>query len=155
MCRSVAEGGQRCGAHARARLDRAALTIQGLYESVRDPETGAFAAPDPEALAAAREAWESAAVEFASTPTGDRELSQSRESAVVTRDVDAEAVLTNVLNRGRALRAANERAALACEAAARDSVGNGRGGLGGRTLTATPETPSAGADTATASPTAA
>lgn len=96
MCRAIHDGGQRCAAHTRRRLDHAAA-------SLRD----AVATGTPAQIARAHLAWDQAAVDYASTPTGHTEFLNRARAAVSTGDHDTAAMLHAVLTRGEALRAAN------------------------------------------------
>lgn len=111
MCRSVAEGGQRCASHAKNRLDVRVEAVRALFAQARDPETGVVGAIDEVALADARAQWDEAAVEYASTPAGEREFVQRLHAARSTGDVDGEAVVMSVLKRGLVMREANAQAA--------------------------------------------
>lgn len=104
VCKSLSEGGQRCAHHTRAKLQKKAEALQA-----------AATHGDPNHFAKCREEWEAAAVEYASTPGGHTVLSSQRDTAKQAHDSHTEAMLTSILSRGDAMRAANEdiRASLA------------------------------------------
>lgn len=109
MCKPLSEGGQRCAAHAKARLERKAVAMREVAERTE--------LPGPERLAAfqtAREAWEAAAVDYASTPAGRQALLERQAAADAEGGAQTSAMLSTILQRGEATRAANEqiRAAL-------------------------------------------
>lgn len=84
MCKSKAEGGQRCAAHTRPRYE-AALPA--------DPD------------------WDTVATEYASTREGHERLTQEADAAEANRDFEHEARLRAALKRGEAMREANKEAA--------------------------------------------
>ena len=102
MCRSQAEGGQRCAAHAKARMDQAARRA-----------AQARASGDAAARTQALDAWEEAAVEYASTPTGHHDISARLATAEADGNPRGAARWASVLRRGESLREANQAAASA------------------------------------------
>lgn len=106
MCKPLNEGGQRCAAHTRARLEAAATKMRAAAEG-----------GDPAQFALCRQNWEQAAVEYASTPTGRDALAERAAAAHKDRDVHTEALLTNIIVRGDAAREANENVRAALHAA--------------------------------------
>ena len=96
MCNSMPDGGQRCASHTRTKVNRAAT---GVEEAV--------AAGDMGAVMAAREKWEQAAAEYASTDEGHQHLSAQAVAADASGDLDTAALLNTVVRRGEGLRAAN------------------------------------------------
>lgn len=102
MCRSQAEGGQRCAAHAKARMDQAARRA-----------AQARASGDASARSQALDAWEEAAVEYASTPTGHDDISARLAAAEADGNPRGAARWASVLRRGESLREANQAAATA------------------------------------------
>lgn len=86
MCRSLAEGGQRCAAHTRPAY-----------------QTAAFGTPD----------WDRAAAQYASTPTGRMELMSSMAAAEAADDVQSAVAFDAALREGERLR---ERATMTAEA---------------------------------------
>lgn len=97
MCKSLAEGGQRCAAHAHERLMGAAKHV-----------THAAEAGDRDRYEAARMAWEQAAVEYASTPAGAAALEKQQAHAAETGDTHGAGMLGSILRRGAMLREANQ-----------------------------------------------
>lgn len=110
MCKSLAEGGQRCAAHAKARLERRAVAMREAAVRAADGSPANI-----EAFHKRRADWEQAAVEYASTPAGQEVLSARQVQAFADRDEHTAAMLTTILTRGQAMREANAqiRAALA------------------------------------------
>lgn len=109
MCKALNEGGQRCAAHTKDRLERKARAMREA--AARTASLG------KEGLAGfhkAREEWEEAAVEYASTPSGVTALKGRLAEAETAGDVQTVAMLTNIVQRGVSMREANEqiRAAL-------------------------------------------
>lgn len=96
MCKSVAEGGQRCAAHTRERLKTKATVLET-----------AIGAGDPAKAAVARIEWESAAAEYASTDEGHAYLSDAASRADTSGDADTAAMLSTLVRKGEAIRAAN------------------------------------------------
>lgn len=86
MCRSTRDGGQRCAAHTRP-----------AYEAAT------FGTP----------AWDAAAAEHASTPSGAVALTTALAQATTAENYDRAAALTTALRRGTALRAAAQETAQA------------------------------------------
>lgn len=84
MCKSRAEGGQRCAAHTRP-----------AYEAAE------FGTPE----------WERAAVEYASTPTGADHVRFDRDERLNAGDLERWAALNTALRQGEAMREANREAA--------------------------------------------
>lgn len=80
MCKSAAEGGQRCAAHTRP-----------AYEAAT------FGTPE----------WDQAAAVYASSPGGRRDLTNTLDAADRAGDLARSAALTTALRRGKALREAN------------------------------------------------
>jgi GNAT superfamily N-acetyltransferase len=80
MCKSQAEGGQRCAAHTRGPYQRATMS---------DPN------------------WDDVARNYASTPEGSTALQHAADEAARTGNVEAEARLRTALTRGRSLRDTN------------------------------------------------
>jgi hypothetical protein len=109
VCKSLSEGGQRCAAHTKERLERKA---RGMREAAEQVAT--LGKEGMTVFHQARTEWEEAAVEYASTPTGAAALTERLTEAEATGDAQTAAMLTNIVQRGEALRAANEqiRAAL-------------------------------------------
>lgn len=102
MCKSQAEGGQRCAAHTR-----------DAYRTADAALTEAQAAGDAAALAVATQRWDAAAAEYASTPTGHAELDQRRLQYQAHGHTAAASRLAAALRRGQTLREANTAAAAA------------------------------------------
>lgn len=100
VCKSTAEGGQRCSAHTREKMD---LKSQAVEK--------AAAAGDMVALRAAQVEWEEAAAEYASTDKGHTHLAGQAEAALAGGDFDTSALLSTVVRRGEAMRAANQETA--------------------------------------------
>lgn len=121
MCKSAAEGGQRCSAHTRARFDKAT-----------DNLAVAAATGDPERIQQARAAWETAAVEHASTREGRNELRKKVSEHTAAGDDDLAANTTNIIQRGTALQAANREVAEAIRAANRPEARTARDIANGR-----------------------
>lgn len=100
MCKSQTEGGQRCASHARERLQQQSERLQeALYSG------------DPDRVAREREKWEDAAADYASTEKGHTALMSQAQSVAAAGDSVTEAMLSNVIARGEARRAANRDAA--------------------------------------------
>lgn len=102
MCRSAADGGQRCAAHTRKKFDRAERLLHA-----------AEFAGDPARITAAQADWEQAAAEYASTGEGfnvmiDRYSDAGAEQAVMYQSLAA---------RGARMREANKEAAALIRAA--------------------------------------
>lgn len=110
MCKPLNEGGQRCASHAKDRLERKAQAMREAadWAAERGPE-------GMQHFNQAREAWESAAIEYASTPAGAEVLTARLAVAEEAQDGHTSAMLTTILSRGEAMREANAqvRAALA------------------------------------------
>lgn len=107
MCKSLAEGGQRCAAHTRQRLERAAVNLRTAAEA------GEFAD-----FGVARQSWENAAAEYASTPTGREALADQAVAARAASDFDTEALLRSLVERGDRIRATNAQIKASLAAAA-------------------------------------
>lgn len=103
MCRPISKGGQRCAGHAGPKYDQARLRLEQAWRN------GA-----PLQVVAAQEAWHAAAVEYASTPKGRREIEalHAEVSAAIpgTARLAPEEYAT-ILREGDALAAANKEAA--------------------------------------------
>lgn len=84
MCKSQAEGGQRCAAHTRKKF---------LATPATDP------------------AYDDVAAEYASTPEGHRTLTDAAIEASLDGDFATEARLKAIIDRGESIRAANREAA--------------------------------------------
>lgn len=102
MCRSMAEGGQRCAAHTREKLTLKATAVEQAVKALTAGHG------DPSALRTAQEEWETAAAEYASTDEGHTHLSTQ---AAAAGDMDTQALLNTVIAKGEALRAANRETA--------------------------------------------
>lgn len=100
MCKSQAEGGQRCAAHTRARFTKATESL-----------TAATATGDPARIEDARRTWDVAAVEYASTREGRNELRKEFGTHRRAGDPEGAANVSNIIQRGHALAAANREAA--------------------------------------------
>lgn len=100
MCKSLAEGGQRCASHTRTKMVKAAAAVEA-----------AAAARDVDALGSAQAQWEEAAVEYASTNEGHDHLAAQAQAALAAGDYDTHALLNTVVQRGEAMRAANRETA--------------------------------------------
>lgn len=96
MCQSVREGGQRCASHSAARLGSAAGRLQE-----------ALASGNQQDIAVAREQWEVAAAEYASTPTGERALAGQAQALRLSGDVGRAMMVEHLVRRGLGIRAAN------------------------------------------------
>ena len=119
MCRSKAEGGQRCYGHAAEKLANAQSRFDGAqqaYESAsmessraRDPEKKAAALEKCRTLAARRdeayEAMQSSLVDFASTNRGRSELVAKANAGTLPRS--AALGIQRVVNRGQRLQQEN------------------------------------------------
>lgn len=99
MCKSVAEGGQRCATRARARYIRTPPFLP---------------------------AWDTVAAEYASTPEGEQELRSEAQTKMDARDFDAAARLYSAIIRGVAMRQANRETADRIRAAAASPDATGR-----------------------------
>ena len=99
MCRAMSEGGQRCASHTRERLAKRSEVLRQAVES-----------GDPDTLATARSAWEDAAAEYASTTEGKASMDATRALARESGDLHTEALMTSLLQRGEAIKAANREA---------------------------------------------
>lgn len=84
MCKSQADGGQRCAAHTRSK-----------YETLTRTDPG----------------WDAAAAEYASTPEGHDRLTEEADQAAAAGDFETEAHLRSAITRGEAMRAANKETA--------------------------------------------
>lgn len=100
MCKSLAEGGQRCAAHTRAKLETKATAVEAAVNS-----------GDAAALRAAQTEWEDAAAEYASTDEGHRHLAAHAAAAEKSGDLHTAALLGVAVRRGEDLRAANRETA--------------------------------------------
>lgn len=80
MCKSKADGGQRCAAHTRPRFEAATF---GTAE------------------------WDEAAAEYASTASGEMDIAEQAVAATMGDDVERSVALFSALERGRDLRALN------------------------------------------------
>ena len=96
MCKSLAEGGQRCAAHAHQALVRAATTVQ--HYAVQD---------DRERYAEAHAAWHVAAVNYASTPTGRKAFLEQQKQAEEDGNPAQSGMLASILRQGQDLRERN------------------------------------------------
>ena len=96
----MAEGGQRCASHTRARLTKKSDALRVAVE-----------AGDADALMAARSEWEDAAAQYASTVEGQASMAATRDAARESGDLHTEALMTSLLHRGEAIRSANRDAA--------------------------------------------
>ncbi len=96
----MAEGGQRCASHTRARLTKKSDALRMAVE-----------AGDADALMAARSEWEDAAAQYASTVEGQASMAATRDAARESGDLHTEALMTSLLHRGEAIRSANRDAA--------------------------------------------
>lgn len=107
MCRSLAEGGQRCASHTRPAYE-AALTD---YDHNRGPSgSGVFVAAD-EVSAATRLA--DAAAHYASTPEGAVRVSLEADARMNGGDLESGALLNQAVQQGRRMRlAAQDTAAI-------------------------------------------
>lgn len=85
MCRSIAEGGQRCASHTRERFNRLSRGDAG---------------------------WVDAAVEYASTPEGRQRIVAAAVRESSGNRFEREAELQEIVKQGDALRAANQEARL-------------------------------------------
>lgn len=99
MCKAMSEGGQRCASHTRDRLAKRSEVLRQAVES-----------GDPDALAMARSAWEDAAAEYASTTEGKASMDATRVLARESGDLHTEALMTSLIQRGEAIKAANREA---------------------------------------------
>jgi hypothetical protein len=106
MCKSLAQGGQRCAAHTRARLTAKSDALEA-----------AVAADDLTALVAAQSEWETAAAEYASTREGNEHLRAQAVAADAADDFETMALLNTVIAKGEAMQAANKDAAAFLRAA--------------------------------------
>jgi hypothetical protein len=97
VCKSQRDGGQRCAAHTRPRLDAATRALHA-----------AAASGDPGRIAAAHQGWEEAAVEYASTPEGRDHFAALAGQSAESGDYDTEALLNVIVRRGQDLNAANK-----------------------------------------------
>lgn len=100
VCKATAEGGQRCSAHTREKMDLKSKAVEK-----------AAAAGDMGALRAAQTEWEDAAAEYASTDKGHDHLSAQADAALAEGDYDTSALLSTVVRKGEAMRAANRETA--------------------------------------------
>ena len=96
MCKSLAEGGQRCAAHTHQALMRAATTVQ--HYAVQD---------DRERYAEAQAAWHVAAVNYASTPTGRKAFLEQQKQAEADGNPAQAGMLASILRQGQDLRERN------------------------------------------------
>lgn len=104
MCKSFAEGGQRCAHHTREKLEAKAAAVEAAVAAFADGS----GVPNPAAWRAAQDEWEKAAAEYASTDEGHAHLSAQ---AAAAGDMDTQALLNTVIAKGEALRAANRETA--------------------------------------------
>lgn len=100
MCKSKAQGGQRCAAHTRERLMNADRALQTVAL------TGT-----PDQIHAARETWFTAASEYASTREGRDRLTGLRNQAAKNGDIHQEMLYRQVVDKGAQIRSANAEAA--------------------------------------------
>lgn len=121
MCKSQAEGGQRCSAHTRARLDKAT-----------DNLALAAASGNSDLVASAREAWDTAAVEHASTREGRNEMRKQIADFEQSGETELAANHANIIRRGSDLSAANRAVAEAIRQANRPEVRTARDIAAGR-----------------------
>jgi hypothetical protein len=110
MCRPMSEGGQRCAAHTRAKEQDARATLSAVTDQQLPPSRWGEIRP-------AYEAWQTAAVDYASTTEGEQALTQEAEQAKAASNPVRAAELTTIIERGQARREAN--AAARAEIAAR------------------------------------
>lgn len=96
MCKSVAEGGQRCAAHTRERLSSRSAALQAAIASGEEAKA-----------AEARAEWETAAAQYASTDEGHAYLTDAAQQADSTGDPDTAAMLRTLVRKGEDIRAAN------------------------------------------------
>ena len=117
----MAEGGQRCASHTRARLTKKSDALRVAVE-----------AGDADGLMTARSEWEDAAAHYASTVEGQASMAATRDAARESGDLHTEALMTSLLHRGEAIRSANRDAA-SMLAVAQMATGTdpGTGGAGG------------------------
>lgn len=104
MCKPQHQGGQRCAAHTR----KAALVARArLDATLADGE-----AASPHERQDVQEAWENAAVAYASTPTGQAFYTHEQQAAAARGDIHYAAALHTIQSRGTALREANRASAI-------------------------------------------
>lgn len=106
MCKAISQGGQRCASHARERLTAKASRLEA-----------AIGGSDADAAAKARAEWETAAADYASTTQGHEWLTRTVMGAEAAGDLDTAAMLTTLIHRGEAIRAANRETATLLTAA--------------------------------------
>jgi hypothetical protein len=94
MCRSIAEGGQRCAAHTRAAFEHVSST---------------YPASGPE--------WMDAAAAYASTKTGESYFESELISAVAHDDFEVQGRINSALQAGRTQRLVNAESRLAIQKA--------------------------------------
>lgn len=101
MCKAIKDGGQRCAAHTRLREQNARQRLDGL-----DLKT-----VHPSVYSKVSAAWVRAAVEYASTAEGRKDLEARAFQAFRARREITGAELVGICRKGDALRAANAEAA--------------------------------------------
>ena len=94
MCRSQADGGQRCAAHSLERMNRAAERVKA-----------ASAAGDAQERSRQSEKWERAAVQYAATSSGREAVTGWRAEAAAAGAERAVGRWDSILRRGAELRA--------------------------------------------------
>lgn len=120
MCKSIAEGGQRCAHHSRELLATKAAVLHATTKPSK-------------AYTLALSEWESAAVAYASTLEGHREITTHAEDSLAAGDKTSYAHLINIARRGQTQRDVNQSVrSLLKEADLTPEQ------MGGRTYTATP-----------------
>lgn len=95
MCRSAAEGGQRCASHTRVSFQRALMNLRNVTRA------------DPEAFGEASEVYRAAAVAYASTPEGQEVFQKALDEAEASEQVWRAGMAESILLRGRQLREHN------------------------------------------------
>lgn len=89
MCKSQAEGGQRCAAHSLQRMERAAERVKTASAAGNTRERDRQSAK-----------WERAAVDYAATPTGQEAVTTWRDEAIAAGDHRAVGRWDSILRRG-------------------------------------------------------
>lgn len=99
MCQPRSQGGQRCASHTRRKLERAA---EQVAVEAGKPE------PDQARLSQLKSDWDFAAVNYASTPEGQKFFTEAAETAAAGNNVEQVVQFESVIRRGQNMRDVNQ-----------------------------------------------